>query len=284
MPSLLPILVLLLPSLSLAGALFDAHVHYNAAHAEVIPPEGVLEQLAANQVQAALVTGMPPATALDLYRAAPERILPLLGVYRQPEDKQDWHRDETLPAWVERQLQAGPWRGIGELHIFAADRHSPVLLRLAQLASARDLPLLLHADPAVVDALYERFPDLALIWAHAGAYPYPDLLADYLERYPRLHVDLSVRDDRVAPDGMLTDAWYRLLVEHADRFLVGVDTFSVSRWRDYGRVIGDIRRWLGQLPPGVAARLERENALRLFGMAPESRLRQVPNPAGSRSP
>lgn len=276
MHQFLPLVLLLLPAPAQVEPLFDAHMHYTAAHAEALPPGSVLERLAAHEVRGALVTGMPPRSVLDLYRAAPGRIVPLLGVYRQPEDKRDWHRDGTLPAWVERQLATGPWRGIGELHIFAADRHSPVLHRLARLADGHELPLLLHADPAVIDSLYEQLPGLTLIWAHAGAYPYPELIADYLERYPRLYVDLSVRNDRIAPDGVLADDWYRLLVEYSDRFLVGVDTFSLARWRGYGRVVGEMRRWLEQLPPEVAARLARENALRLFGMAP--------GPEGTRSP
>lgn len=271
MPSglLLAVVLSLLPSLLVAGPLFDAHLHYNAAHAESIPPGALLARLEANGVRGALVTGTPPGTALELYRAAPERIVPLLGVYRQREDKRDWYTDTDLPVRVERQLETGPWRGIGELHIFAADRHSPVLHRLARLADRHELPLLLHADPAVVDTLYEQVPGLTLIWAHAGTYPYPELLADYLERYPRLYVDLSVRDSRIAPEGTLADDWYRLLVEHADRFLVGVDTYSLTRWQDYGRVAGDIRRWLEQLPPEVAARVAQGNAARLFGVQPD---------------
>lgn len=277
MPSRLLLLALLLrPSLPLAGPLFDAHLHYDADHLGAMPPEAVLARLDGSDVRHALVTGMPPRTVLELHRVAPQRIIPLLGVYRRPGDKRDWHADAGLPEWVERALETGPWRGIGELHVLAPHRHSPVLRRLAELAVAHDLPLLLHADPAVVDTLYETVPGVILIWAHAGTYPYPELIADYLTRYPRLHVDLSVRDARIAPGGELDDAWYRLLVEHSDRFLVGVDTFSLSRWQDYGRVVGDIRRWLEQLPPEAAARLARDNAARLFEKAA--------SPDGSRSP
>lgn len=266
---LLLLVVLLCPPLSSAGPLFDAHLHYDAEHVSALPPEAVLARLDGSGVHHALVTGMPPRTVLELHRAAPQRIIPLLGVYRRPGDKRDWHADAGLPGRVERALATGPWRGIGEVHVLAPHRHSPVLRRLAELAAAHDLPLLLHADPAVVDTLYETVPGVTLIWAHAGTYPYPELIADYLARYPRLHVDLSVRDARIAPGGELDDAWYRLLAEHSDRFLVGVDTFSLTRWQDYGRVVGDIRRWLEQLPPEVAARLARGNAERLVGVRSE---------------
>lgn len=267
---LISLLILLsAPALSAARELVDAHLHYDAAHARALPPAEVVDLLARNRISHALVTGMPPRQVRALHHADPQRILPLLGVYRRPADKTDWHADAELPDRVERQLESGPWRGIGELHIFAADRHSPVLRRVAELALVHELPLLLHADPAVVDTLYETVPDVTLIWAHAGTYPYPDLLADYLERYPRLHVDLSVRDGRIAPEGELGPDWYRLLVEYSDRFVVGVDTFSLARWQEYDRVAAGIRQWLAQLPPEVSERLARGNAARLLGVGSE---------------
>ncbi|WP_158675321.1 amidohydrolase family protein [Thiohalobacter thiocyanaticus] len=259
----LPVL-LLAPALSAAQQLVDTHLHYDAAYARAFPPGEVVDLLERNRISHALVTGIPPRQVRVLHEADPQRILPLLGVYRKPADRTDWYADAELPGRVERQLKSGPWRGIGELHIFAADRRSPVLRRLAELAVAHELPLLLHADPAVVDTLYETVPGVTLIWAHAGTYPYPDLLADYLERYPRLHVDLSVRDGRIAPEGELAPDWYRLLVEYPDRFLLGVDTFSLARWQDYDRVVAGIRQWLAQLPPEVLERLARGNAARLF--------------------
>ena len=83
--------------------------------------------------------------------------------------------------------------GGGELHLFARDRHSPVFTRIIELAQQHRLPLLLHGDPAVIDTVYEQAPGHPVIWAHAGTFPYPDLIADYLARYPALCVDLSVR-------------------------------------------------------------------------------------------
>ena len=157
-------------------------------------------------------------------------------------------------------MESGIWRGIGELHLFAGDRDSPVFRGLVEMATQRDLPLLIHGDPAVIDRLYEIAADATVIWAHAGAYPYSELLADYLARHPRLFVDLSVRDARIAPEGRLAEAWRLLFLAHLERFMIGVDTFSVARWRAFDSVTADIRAWLAQLPPDIAARLARENA------------------------
>ena len=116
----------------------------------------------------------------------PNRIMPFLSVYLAPEDKQLWYRKKIIPQWVSRQLDKGPWVGIGELHLFAAHRASPVFKAIVKLASERNLILQMHADPAVIDSLYEHSPETRVIWAHAGAYPYPPLLRDYLTRYSNL--------------------------------------------------------------------------------------------------
>lgn len=250
-----------------AEPLFDTHLHYNARDAEDFSPLQIISVLDRNSIQYALVTGIPARLALVLQQQAPARILPLLGVYRSPEDKETWVRDAGLPRRIEAQLKQGSWLGIGELHLFARDRHSPVFTRIIELAQHYRLPLLLHADPAVIDTVYEQAPGHPVIWAHAGTFPYPDLIADYLRRYPALRVDLSVRDERIAPDGILRDDWYELFVRYPDRFMVGVDTYSLSRWHTYDETAASIRQWLQELPADVATRLAYGNAAALFDIA-----------------
>jgi predicted TIM-barrel fold metal-dependent hydrolase len=265
--ALLPVLPVLLPAWTAASTLFDAHVHYDANDAGRFTPAQVIATLEAAGVRRAAVIGQPPERALQLYEAAPGLIVPLLGVYRAPDDKQHWTEDSHLPARVAQALRDGPWHGIGELHLFAPRRHSPVFLRIAALAEQHGLPLLLHCDPAVIDSLYARSPDVRVVWAHAGAYPYPPLLRDYLERYPGLYVDLSMRDDLVAPDGTLAPDWETLFWEYPERFLAGVDTFSAARWKSYGSAVRRIRHWLGQLPAPVAERIAYRNAAGVFDAA-----------------
>mgnify|MGYP000727106082 CR=1 FL=1 len=245
--------------------LFDTHLHYTSADAKQLDPGQIIELLRDSGIERALVSGTPPGLAARLQRRAPELILPLLGVYRSHDDKIAWPDDATLPERVEAELNRGPWRGIGELHIFAGDRHSPVFRRIIEIATQRRLPLQIHGDPAVIDTVYDISPAQPVIWAHAGTFPYPDLVADYLQRYPALTIDLSVRDDRIAPNGRISDDWYELFIRFPDRFMVGVDTFSLSRWHHFDAAVATIRNWLGQLPDDVAARLAYENAAALFG-------------------
>lgn len=245
--------------------LFDAHLHFNAEDASQHQPERVVALLRQSGIDTAVVTSRPPSQVLRLHALAPDLIVPMLGVYRTAADKQRlWLYDKRLPARVESALSDSRWQAIGELHVFALDRHNPVFIDVVKLAEARHLPLLIHSDPAVIDALFQHAPDAKVIWAHAGAYPLPELLRDYLQRYPNLYVDLSVREERVAPQGEIDTDWEWLLVEFSDRFLIGVDTYRTSRWDQYPDVLGQIRNWLDQLPTEVARNIGSENGKRLF--------------------
>jgi len=257
--------VSLLPFGLVAGPLFDAHLHYSAADAKQLTPQAVIERLDKNGIRYAVVTGTPATYTKALYNHAPDRIIPMLGLYRSYRDKQAWTKNISLPSYMEAELEQGNWQAVGELHIFARDRHSPVFKRIIEIASARRIPMLLHADPAVIDTVYDVAPTIKLIWAHAGTFPYPDLVADYLQRYPTLMVDLSMRDERIAPQGKLDDTWYELLVTHPDRFVVGVDTYSLSRWQQFDAATARIKNWLAQLPQDVAQQLGYGNAARIYG-------------------
>ena len=244
--------------------IFDTHIHYNTSDAALNSPANFLQILDRNHITRAIVIGTPGSHMTSLYRAAPNRIMPFLSVYLAPKDKQHWHQKETIPQWLSQQLDKGSWVGIGELHLFAVHRASPVFKAIVKLASKRNLILQMHADPVVIDTLYEYSPEARVIWAHAGAYPYPPLLRDYLTRYPNLTIDLSVRDDLIAPGGKLDSEWEELFMDYSDRFMVGVDTYSPKRWAKFDSVIQQINSWLMQLPEAVAQDLAYRNAVRLF--------------------
>lgn len=254
----------LLPFSLIAEPIFDVHLHYNAEDARVLSPDKIISMLDSNSVRYAVVTGAPALHVNALYKHAPDRIVPMLGLYRSADDKLSWVNDVRLPAYVEEELKSRKWRAIGELHIFASDRHSPVFRRIVEIASSRKLPLLIHGDPAVIDTVYEIARGQKVIWAHAGTFPYPDLIADYLRRYPALSIDLSMRDERIAPKGRLDDAWYELFVAYPDRFMTGVDTYSLSRWKNFDSAAAYMRNWLAQLPADVALQLSYGNAAKLY--------------------
>ena len=244
--------------------MIDAHAHYSAPDAAEFPPAAVLAKLDAAGVRRLVVTSSPPLGVQALYRHAPGRILPLLGVYEADRDKGNWVHDPTLPTRVAAMLDAGVWAGIGELHLFAADAREPVFGEIVRLAAARDLVLMLHGDAEVVDEAFAVAPGVRVLWAHLGTVPDPAALASMLDRFAGLWVDTSVRDERIAPGGMLLPEWRALFERYPERFVVAVDTFSVNRWRHYEAVVANIRRWLHPLPDRLQTNLLHDNAARLY--------------------
>jgi hypothetical protein len=254
-----------------AAGTVDAHLHYDRDDADLLTPAEIIAILDDNWVAKAVVTSQPPALVQKLHATAPNRILPMLGIYRAPADKQHWTGDRGVVASLERNLQSGTWCGIGELHLVTTQRHSPVLAQVVRIAADHQLPLMLHTEPAVIDHVFMTVPEVTVVWAHAGTYPYPDLLRDYLQRYPRLYADLSMRNERIAPDGVIAENWAWLLMEYTDRFMIGVDTFHPGRWREFGTVQAATADWLAQLPPRVANAIAAGNADRIYAAACRNR-------------
>jgi hypothetical protein len=252
-----------------APPMIDAHGHYTAADAASLAPEAVVAKLDAAGVHRLVVSGISPELAQRLYRHAPARMIPLLGVYRAETDKAIWMQDTTLPARVEATLAQGAWAGIGELHLFAADARTPVFERLVGLADRHGLVLMIHGDAEVVAHAFALAPRLRVLWAHLGTEPEPALLEQMIARYPeQLWIDTSVRDERIAPEGRLLPAWRALFERHPQRFVVAVDTFSVNRWHGYEQVVRQIRGWVDALPQALQDNLLRANAQRLFDRFP----------------
>lgn len=246
--------------------LLDAHSHYTAYDAQHFSPAQVIATLDAAGVSRIVLSGAPWYTARDLHAYAPQRVIPLLGIYTNFTQKSGWMHDHTLPAQVESRLAQGSWAGIGELHLFAQQAHSPVFAQLVRIAHAHQLMLLIHGDPEVVDRAFEIAPTVRVLWAHLGTVPEPAVVQSVLARHAQraLWVDTSVRDERIAPDGHLLPEWRALLMAHPTRFVVAVDTFSAHRWGRYGELTTHIRQWVNRLPPPVQERLLWRNAEALF--------------------
>jgi hypothetical protein len=268
-----PILFLLavLGGVSAAGtvanplpAMIDAHAHYTAPDAAALSPAAMLAKLDAAGVRRLVLTSSPPQLVQRLYQYAPDRVIPLLGVYGSDLNKANWVHDSGLPTRVASQLEEGEWAGIGELHLFARDARQPVFEQLLRLAAARKLVVMIHGDAAVVERAFAVAPEVRVLWAHLGTEPQPDLLAAMLARFPGLWIDTSVRDERIAPDGHLLPEWRALFERHPERFVVAVDTFSVNRWQQYAAVVAQIRSWVDPLPQPLKDNLLHDNAAQLF--------------------
>jgi Amidohydrolase len=244
--------------------IFDAHIHYSQPDWAVFTPDQILAMLDRAGIQRALVSSTPDDGTLKLYDKAPQRIVPFLRPYRSREDMLTWHSDPAVQAYVEERVTRGIYQGIGEFHLMTADQaEAPVVKRCAELAAQRQLFLHAHVDDATVEKLLQRYPQVKILWAHAGMSASAATVSGLLDRFATLWVELAMRSD-VAPGGMLDPEWRAVFLRHPDRFMVGTDTWVTLRWEMLVDGMQVIRGWLGELPREVAEQIAHGNADRLF--------------------
>jgi hypothetical protein len=190
---------------------------------------------------------------------------------------------------LERTLQAGSHRGIGELFVnnvntngtpFAASRYpadSPLMQRLWALSSRFGVPLSVHmeaeaASVAGMERLLASDRKGTWLWAHCG-FAGPDVIRPLLEKHPNLLCELAFREERRKPKepieraGNWVPEWRELIERLPDRFMLGTDTHS----RDPKVYTDSIRFWrnlLTQLSPRTRRLVAHENAERLLRIAP----------------
>ena len=255
-----------------AGPLFDAHLHYNDDAQQPHPPADVLARMARAGVRGALVNSRPNDGTLRLVAEGGPAWVPFVRLYRNRADYTGWFADDSIRRMVLAMLEAGspagPFRGLGEFHLYdSANADGPTAVALMKLARERGLTVLAHVDDVAVDQLLGHAPGTALIWAHAGISGEPVARVQaLLHKHPGLRGELSYRPG-LTQDGLLSDDWRALLSRHADRFLIGSDTWVTQRWQHYEALFADYRGWLGQLPREVAQRIAWGNAAALFGLA-----------------
>ena len=195
---------------------------------------------------------------------------------------------------------------MGPFHPFEATAPDhPLLLLLADIAAAANMPIDVHFDviPAAVDlpaplrsppnpahlepnlAGFERLlahnAKAKIVWAHAGGEPARmrsvELCRELLGRYPNLYMSLRVERGlpdptwALAPNGDLKPEWRQLIVDFPDRFVLGSDSFYTDQpeYRRGGSVRGldNFQALLAQLPMPVAAKLARDNVKAIYRLA-----------------
>ena len=195
--------------------------------------------------------------------------MPFVRLYRNRADYTNWFRDESIYEMVQEELArgtaAGPYRGLGEFHLYeSANANGPVARKLMTLAEEKDLAVLAHVDDAAIDLLMASTPSkgakVRLIWAHTGIGGATVARVDQLlARYPRLMGELSYRPGLTCEGGKLCPEWRQLLLKYPTRFVVGSDTWINQRWQYYDDTMKGYRSWLGDLPPDIARRIAWEN-------------------------
>jgi hypothetical protein len=291
------------------GPLFDAHLHYNdeatnGAH----PVSDVLARMQRSGVKAIVANSRPNDGSKALAASAETRkagvtVVPFIRLYRNRADYDSWFRDETIYEMVQAEFargvtgdQAGPFKGIGEFHLYdSANANGLVAKKLMQFAAKNKLAVLAHVDDTAIDLLMAHAPDARLIWAHTGIGGASAERVDaLLKKYPQLMGELSYRPgltcdggrlDAGPPQGeqapaggserhevrkrggpYLCPEWRTLLLKYPSRFMIGSDTWVNQRWQYYEELMKGYRTWLGDLPPNAARKIGWSNGADLFGV------------------
>lgn len=184
----------------------------------------------------------------------------------------------------------------------------PLLLLLADIAAERNVPIDLHCDasatematperlarfpnnpkriPATIpplERLLAHNPKARIIWAHAGTDHLgdfgPERIGTMLDKYPNLFLSLKIAGARASTENKvlsrkwLDGAWRDLLIRHADRFVIGTDSFyggpsAAGVIAEFTRITEPHMRttkvFLSTLPRDVARKIGWENAHRLY--------------------
>ncbi len=267
-----------------AGPLFDAHLHYNeeAWNGSAGPhsPADVLARMQRNGVKAIVANSRPndgtkALASLVQTQQAGVTVVPFIRLYRNRADYDNWFRDETIYEMVQTEFargvtgaQAGPYKGIGEFHLYdSANANGPVAKKLMQFAEKNNLAILSHVDDVAIDLLMAHAPKARLIWAHTGIGGAPAARVDALfTRYPTLIGELSYRPGLTCDSGKLCPEWRALLLKYPSRFMIGSDTWVNQRWQYYDELMKGYRVWLGDLPPDVARKVGWDNGASQFGV------------------
>lgn len=246
--------------------IFDAHLHYNQEPRATLPVEQAVRLLESSRVSGVLANSRPNSGTRALLDANPAGlwIVPFLRPYRTAQDVHTWFRDPATLQLIESEFRRGGYLGIGEFHVHGKDAATEVVKGVVEFARRHRLYLFAHSDVEALELLYAHDSDAHIVWAHTGfSVPAAEVEALF-GRHPRLWAELSYRSGVTDGKGELTPEWKALFLRYPDRFLLGSDTWSDSRWEGYREIIAGYRRWLGQLPADVARMIATGNAERLF--------------------
>lgn len=242
--------------------IFDAHIHYSHDVWQAISPKDAIRRLREAGVTRAMVSSSSDDGTQRLYEADPEFVIPVLRPYRRRGTLDSWMFDETVIPYLKERLARYRYVAIGEFHVKPEDVNTPVVRQVIKLARNHGLMLHVHGDARSIELIYQQDPDAKILWAHAG-FEHAKRVDQVMSRYPNLWADLSFRRDAFG-NGQYIGGWRELLIKHADRFMLGIDTYTPQRWLKIKQVMKWQQDLLEGLPKEVAAKIAYQNGQRVI--------------------
>ncbi|GMQ90013.1 MAG: hypothetical protein BMS9Abin10_0355 [Gammaproteobacteria bacterium] len=238
----------------------------------------------------------------EIYKQAPQRILPFVSTMYRAWHRQDWR----VLSRAERLLSTGIFKGVGEVMlryygipsknepVINVPADSPFIRKLSDIVVNYNAVMLVHMEPEAeairsLENLLHDNKKLRLIWAHSGTVAGRGLktighadIGALMDRHPNLYTDIAgVQPVSVAPsgglrrppitddDGNLFPRFKELLERHSDRVLFGLDAPWIESWAEepFKRWVEWADKVVAQFEDtGVAERIMHKNAERLFNI------------------
>ncbi|MEJ2212744.1 MAG: amidohydrolase family protein [Gammaproteobacteria bacterium] len=239
----------------------DGHIHYNKDVWSRLPPERALNYLSESGIDRFILFSTPTEGTEKLYELAPDRVIPFIMPYKNHLSRYLFHSDPKIVDYLREKIETGNYRGIGEFHLFRKHKDTEVVKQIMQLAADYNLAINAHSDFDTIKTLIALQPDLQIIWAHCGMnHPLRDIEQAF-EEFPNLYCDLSFRYKMFDEDEQwrLRPEWKAVLEKHADRFVLGMDTYIPRRWAALPEHAEFADDWLKQLSEEAQNKIAREN-------------------------
>lgn len=279
---------------------FDVHGH--TVHGLTADRVISLMDMAGISHMVLMAMGRNHPLTMEIYKQSPQRILPFVSSMNRRWHRQDWR----LLPYVERQLNTGIYKGVGEVmlrYYGNPSRNEPAvnvsadsqfIKKLSDIVEHHDAVMLVHMEPEPeairsLENLLDYNKKVKLVWAHCGTVARVGLktightdIGAMMDRHPNLYTDIAgVQPRYLAPSGglrrpQITDSGgnlfprFRTVLErHSDRVLFGLDTPYAECWSEE-----PIKRWVkwadkvvAQLEDtGAAERIMYGNAKKLFNI------------------
>ena len=241
--------------------IFDAHIHYSEDAWQAFSPHDAIRRLREAGIKRAMVSSSSDEGTQRLYQQDPTFVVPSLRPYRKRGELQTWMHDESVIPYLKERLQKYRYAAIGELHVDGEEANTAVMREVVRLARQYGLMLHVHSDAQAIRYIFEQDPDARILWAHAG-FEFAETVRELMVLQDNLWADLSFRYD-IFPNGTIMPEWKEVLIDHADRFLLGIDTYTPQRWLQVNEVMQWQRELLAALPAGVARQIAYQNGERI---------------------